>query len=89
MERTIKEEPEIFWYLNNGITILCSEASKKGTAGKDYIKIKNAQVINGQQTVRVLYETYKNGIKNIDDTKVLVKLFVIEPKKSRGTYWIL
>lgn len=28
MEQTLRKEPEHFWYYNNGVTIVCDDASK-------------------------------------------------------------
>src|SRR5712664_1438356 len=54
MEDTLQREPEYFWYYNNGITIICDEAERKGRAGRDILHVTNPQVINGQQTTRTL-----------------------------------
>ena len=54
MESTLKNEPAYFWYYNNGITIICDEAERKGRAGRDVLHVTNPQVINGQQTTRML-----------------------------------
>jgi hypothetical protein len=54
MESTLNNEPAYFWYYNNGITIICDEAERKGRAGRDVLHVTNPQVINGQQTTRTL-----------------------------------
>jgi len=60
MEETLIQEPELFWYFNNGITIICDEARQITEQGRTYIRATNAQIINGQQTTRVLAEVGKN-----------------------------
>jgi hypothetical protein len=56
--KTIREEPEQFWYYNNGITILASriDRSVAGAANRDagFFKAKEASVVNGAQTVSTL-----------------------------------
>ena len=54
MKQTLVEQPQNFWYFNNGITIL----SEKVTVLKDDKKIilKNPQIINGCQTVSTIGE---------------------------------
>lgn len=54
MKQTLAEEPNNFWYFNNGITIL----SEKVTLFKEDKKIilKNPQIINGCQTVSTIGE---------------------------------
>ncbi len=75
MKSTIENEPEYFWYYNNGITIVCDEARqiKKGTS--NVVKVTSAQIINGQQTTRTL------SLSGKSDAEVLVKLIEI-PRDS-------
>ena len=54
MEETLKKEPERFFYYNNGVTIICDEAERKSSGGRDILQVANPQVINGQQTTRTL-----------------------------------
>lgn len=51
MSKTLIKHPAQFFYLNNGITIICSRAEYiKGDTSE--MQMWDAQVINGQQTVR-------------------------------------
>ncbi len=61
MEKTLKEEPEYFWYYNNGITIICDQAEKRSQNGKDILSVTNPQIINGQQTTRTLARVASNS----------------------------
>lgn len=54
MVATLKNEPERFFYYNNGITIICDEAERKSAQGRDFLQVGNPQIINGQQTTRVV-----------------------------------
>lgn len=54
MEETLEESPEYFWYYNNGLTILCDQAEKITSNGRDLLRVSSLQVINGQQTTRTL-----------------------------------
>lgn len=56
MRDTLAHEPEKFWYFNNGITIVCDKARHIQERGKDVLRIDDPQIINGQQTTRVLAE---------------------------------
>jgi len=78
---TIKKEPHNFWYYNNGVTIVCDDARRETQGGEDVIIVDGAQVINGQQTTRTLYEN------DSGDTNVLVKIIKI-PKdfENNGDY---
>jgi hypothetical protein len=53
-------EPEYFWYFNNGVTIVCDDAEKIQKKGREVLQVQNPQVINGQQTTRVLAEAAGN-----------------------------
>jgi hypothetical protein len=54
MVKTLQSEPDRFFYYNNGITIVCDEAERKASQGRDIMQVGNPQVINGQQTTRTL-----------------------------------
>jgi hypothetical protein len=54
MQKTIRVEPTNFWYLNNGITIVCNGARFESGDGRDLLNVTYPQVINGQQTTRTL-----------------------------------
>lgn len=54
MKATLEEEPEKFFYYNNGITIICDRAERISEKGKDFLRVSNPQIINGQQTTRTL-----------------------------------
>jgi AIPR protein len=54
MEATLTDRPEYFWYFNNGVTIVCSGAQEIRQRGRTVLRVNNPQVINGQQTTRVL-----------------------------------
>ena len=43
---TIKNEPENFWYKNNGLLIVCEDYTIDGTE----VKLKNFSIVNGGQT---------------------------------------
>jgi hypothetical protein len=55
MESTLEERSRFFWYFNNGVTIVCDAARKVSEGGRDVLLVENPQVINGQQTTRVLH----------------------------------
>jgi hypothetical protein len=79
MIATLKNEPERFFYYNNGITIVCDEAEKKSSGGKDILQVGNPQVINGQQTTRTLSTLPLNAAR----ASVLVKVIRV-PRQLDG-----
>jgi hypothetical protein len=57
MAETIKNDPDSFWYYNNGATIVCDNAKREIQGGQDVLRVDRPQVINGQQTTRTLEGT--------------------------------
>ena len=61
MKKTLRENPEDFWYLNNGITIIIQnetafDYSKKSRICLDYKSPGIISVINGAQTISTAAE---------------------------------
>lgn len=73
MSATIKDNPETFYYLNNGISALCEsfvfdESSRNLTINK-------LQIVNGAQTMGAIGSV---SAPNVKDLQVLVKLTAIK-----------
>lgn len=78
MAQTLESHPGNFFYYNNGITIVCDRAVKISQGGRDLLRVNNPQIINGQQTSRVLAQ---EGALS-DRASVLVK--VIQVPRNHG-----
>lgn len=81
-----REEALDFWWLNNGITILGSQAS---VVGKE-ITIDNVRIINGLQTTECIYNYLNPKISSGQDISeidvkrsILVKIIIIEDEVAR------
>lgn len=63
---------EDFWWLNNGVTILATNAF---VAGKE-LCIENVQIVNGLQTTETIYRHFANGVTEStkDNRALLVKV---------------
>jgi hypothetical protein len=75
---TIRKEPEHFWYLNNGVTVICDKARQITERGHNYLRVENGQIINGQQTVRTLAGHKTNA------ATLLAKVVVVPREKDVG-----
>lgn len=53
IDTTIQEEPETFWYKNNGITIICDDFDVDGKE----VKLKNFSIVNGGQTTYMIHKS--------------------------------
>ncbi len=73
METTLEKEPDLFWYYNNGITIICDKAEKLELSDRLVMRIVNPQVINGQQTTRTLHRKAARSSK----ASVLVRVISV------------
>jgi hypothetical protein len=81
MEKTLKQEPDFFFYYNNGVTVLCDRAEKKSRGGQDILRVWNPQIINGQQTTRMLAGAGAGS----DSSSVLVKVLQVPDLHRAGS----
>jgi hypothetical protein len=79
IEATLKSKPEYFWYYNNGITIVCDQAEEIRSQGRQILRVRNPQIINGQQTSRTLH---RHGI-NAAKASALVRVIRV-PRESES-----
>lgn len=63
------EAPE-FWWLNNGITIVCSGASSIGKR----LSLSDVQIVNGLQTSYTLHDTLRDKYEADPDAPVFARL---------------
>jgi hypothetical protein len=80
MVETLEQEPERFFYYNNGITVVCDHAEKRSSKGNDFLVVGNPQIINGQQTTRTLAAQAKHAA----GASVLVKVIQVPREKDGG-----
>ena len=82
MEATLQDEPEYFWYYNNGVTIICDEAKLESSHGRNSLRVDNPQIINGQQTTRTLA---RRPTKR-SDASVLVRVIRVPRSGQRACH---
>ncbi len=69
---TVTDSPE-FWWLNNGVTILCSDATSSGKA----YALSDIQIVNGLQTSHEIYEVLKNQRTPETECKMLLVRIIV------------
>lgn len=79
LESLEKTDGPDFWLLNNGITIISSNAINVGSS----IDIENVQIVNGLQTSYTIFEFLKNHPDYVDDRKILVKIITETNEETR------
>lgn len=72
-------EAHNFFFLNNGVTIVCTDIDYLPVDESPEIKIKNLQIVNGGQTTNALYEAYQ-GNQLSDSVYILVRIVQTEDK---------
>ncbi|WP_161487109.1 AIPR family protein [Neobacillus mesonae] len=55
MKKTLKEEPEKFWFFNNGVTIVCDKFNERMGS----LELTAPQIVNGCQTAKTIGDFYK------------------------------
>jgi hypothetical protein len=64
----------LFWFLNNGVTIVCDSCDPVTDPDNPKVKITNLQIVNGCQTATALAHAERDGVLR-PDTRVLLKIF--------------
>lgn len=75
-------QSEDFWWLNNGITILTSEAM---LVNNRELQLTNPEIVNGLQNSNEIYLYFKNNLNLLDSEtrNVLVRIIVPDSEESR------
>lgn len=76
---------EDFWWLNNGITILASEATM---ASSRELQLTNPEIVNGLQTSNEIYNFYSQNESLLQSERrnVLVRVIVPETERVRDDF---
>jgi AIPR protein len=81
MAHTLSRAPDNFWYFNNGVTLVCDSARKTAERGQAILRVTNPQIINGQQTTRVLFGAPSSQAK---EAAILVRVISVPPDGDKG-----
>ncbi|MGI5326679.1 AIPR family protein [Actinomadura nitritigenes] len=89
IKETLLNEPENFWYFNNGITVLCESIEPEwlGRRRPDEpvkLKLKGVSVVNGAQTASAIHGAMKENAEAADEADVTVR--AISLGKDRSVY---
>lgn len=80
LQSALSDNPVEFWYLNNGITIVCDSYKYQPKLANPVVAIDNPQIVNGGQTSYSLFEAKRRDALKTLNIKVLVK--IIETKDN-------
>lgn len=74
---TSRENAKLFWFLNNGITIVCDDYDVNKDYDDPFVKVTNLQIVNGCQTSTALSNALDKETL-VDGTKVLLRILKTE-----------
>lgn len=73
-----------FWYLNNGVTIVCDSFDYIPNSSSPLVNMVNLQVVNGGQTSYSLFEAARDDANRVRNVKVLVKIIETKQREIAG-----
>lgn len=79
---TMAEDPEKFWYFNNGITALCSSIEKKPLGGgarqTGLFECRDFRIVNGAQTAGAIASAASKYLTNVEQARVPIRVISLE-----------
>lgn len=82
LESALSDDNYKFWYLNNGITIVCEECNYVPNTRSPSVELKNFQIVNGGQTTHTLFEANQRDSDKVSNILVLVRICVATKNNS-------
>lgn len=79
-DTAISDESGLFWYFNNGITIVCESFSYQPIFSNPPINLKAPQIVNGGQTSHALFQASKVDFDALQRVRLLVKIIETKDK---------
>lgn len=75
MKTAMSEKNPYFWYMNNGLTAVCSNFSYRPNTRSPTVEVENIQIVNGAQTSCAIFEAAKSKESVIDDVLLLIRIY--------------
>ncbi|MGC4880987.1 AIPR family protein [Micromonospora sp. DT43] len=80
---SLLNEPNSFWYLNNGITVLCDIVradffARRAPGHPVRLRLDSARVVNGAQTVAAVYQAHEQKPEKVAEALVLVRILCMD-----------
>jgi hypothetical protein len=81
---TLLSESKIFWYLNNGATLLCESIDRSGpyslseSRAKGVFHCKGVSIVNGAQTIGTIWDRAGDGSLLDPNSRVQVRLISVQ-----------
>ena len=88
MRTTVEKEPALFWYFNNGVTIVTRRASRAmvGGGGNDFATFhcEDISIVNGAQTVGTIGKFGETNPESLADVFVPLRVIVRGENQTFG-----
>lgn len=78
-ESALSNDNYEFFYLNNGITIICESCDYTPHRKSPTVNITNFQIINGGQTSNTIYRAFKEKSEIVRNLEILLRVCIINP----------
>lgn len=82
ISNTAIDNPELFWYFNNGVTAIADQVRKTVTGGSKRevgdISCKGLSIVNGAQTIGTLTQLHPNAKENLSSVMVPIRIISLE-----------
>lgn len=75
MASCLSPENHLFWYCNNGVTVVCEAFSYQKELRDPMLTIKNFQIVNGAQTCHSLLKAREIDALQVSETLLLLKVY--------------
>lgn len=79
---SVRKTPNQFWYLNNGITALCTGITKRAIGGNSReagtFECRGVAIVNGAQTVGTITELGVTAVEQLANARVPIRLISLE-----------
>lgn len=83
IRETIRQQPEMFFAYNNGLSATAESVDVREThRGLQICAIRNLQIVNGAQTTASVHAARKTDPKQLERVSVQMKLSIIPPERS-------
>jgi hypothetical protein len=79
-DTALSDDNFVFWYLNNGITIVCDDCVYTPGTRTPVARLSNLQIVNGGQTTHALFQAFLRDPEKLKRVLVLVR--ICETKKD-------
>lgn len=76
VESAKSEDNFQFFYLNNGITILCEDSDYTPNRRNPVVNLTNLQIINGGQTSNSIFKAYRQSPEIVENVDLLLRVCI-------------